>query len=206
MNQIPISIPDSEKFLVDLVSPNLDSGPWIAGGAVLRWLENKPLKNHDLDVFCKDHNQLQEIVTRLRNFGNQSRPNIWVDPKKKWSYLKYNSSQAETWKIIDQLDHTEYSVQVIKSPRANFTELLDQFDIRVCKMVTDGKTVIAADGADLDFQNKQLTLCEPLRTHCIQRLVKYMCYGYSPDWDQVQHIIESPQFPQVSQANDYNDI
>jgi hypothetical protein len=197
MENFSISISDSEKQLVDLIQPSIEHGPWIAGGAVLRWLENRPLKNHDLDVFCKTAEQYQEVLNRLKAAQNVL-----------WCRLKYSSPNAETWDgtVSHGVDRTKYAIQIIKAPRLSIEALFEQFDIRACKMVTDGTTVIAAEGARLDFENKNITLCEPLRPYCIQRLVKYMSYGYDPDWDVVQYIVNSAQFPEESVADAYIDI
>jgi hypothetical protein len=190
-------IPQNEKFLLDMIQPDLYTGPWIAGGAVLRWLDQKPLDNHDLDVFCRTSEQYLNISEKLSTLFAM---HIITDSSIS-CIRQHDSANAVTWKITK--DNTSRNVQVIKRPRLMLSELFGAFDIRVCRMATDGVGVIAAPGAWEDFQNRQITVNLPAHTHCIQRIVKYMCYGYNPSWDVLQHIIDSDDYSDTGTNDEY---
>ena len=55
-----------DQLLVNIISPDLKDGPWIAGGACLRWFQNQPVGEHsDIDVFCKNEKQAQKLIKKL---------------------------------------------------------------------------------------------------------------------------------------------
>lgn len=195
-------ISDRERVLLELIQPDLYTGPWIAGGAVLRWLNQEALGNHDLDVFCRTHQQFQNLVDVFESATCEIRfvPRI---SKSRVSGVErqYSSVHAITWKIgIDGVYHT---VQLIKTPRLSTSELFGAFDIRVCRMATDGVMFIAAPGALEDFHNRRLTVTLPSHKYCMQRIAKYMCYGYDPDWSVIQQILDSEEYSEVGNSDDY---
>jgi hypothetical protein len=187
-------IPQTEKFLLDLIQPDLYTGPWVAGGAVLRWLDQKPLDNHDLDVFCRTQDQYQQVIEKLVCIKWDSDHNIEC-------LKQHDSVNATTWKV----KHRDISrtVQIIKRPYLMLSELFSVFDIGVCRMATDGVRVIAASGALEDFQNRHISISLPAHKHCIQRIVKYMCYGYTPSWDVIQNIIDSDEYSDTGTHDEY---
>jgi hypothetical protein len=217
-----IKLPSDEKYILDLIQPNLETGPWIAGGAVLRWLENKPLGHHDVDVFCKDHQQFLKIVERLENESENRSKSLNTNKKHELfdavlglensnisvsvCHKSYDTKNAETWNITSLCQDANLpftKCQLIKKTYPSLREIFNNFDIRVCRMATDGHAVMAAPDSWQDFQNKKLNISLPARPHCIQRIVKYMCYGYEPDWDIINQIIESNEYPEISVPDEY---
>ena len=51
---------DSEP--VTLIWPDIERGPWIAGGAPLRWWQGLPVGESDIDVFCANKQQADAVI------------------------------------------------------------------------------------------------------------------------------------------------
>ena len=50
-----ISIPRVDRRVLNLVNPNIENGPWIAGGSVIRWMQGLSMNSFsDIDVFFHD--------------------------------------------------------------------------------------------------------------------------------------------------------
>ena len=57
---------------VSVIQPNVTNGPWIAGGACLRWYQNLPVADTDIDIFCSTPRQCQEVIDRIKSYGRYS--------------------------------------------------------------------------------------------------------------------------------------
>ena len=151
-----------DQTIIDLVIPNLETGPWIAGGSVLCWLKQEPVREHDIDVFVRDAAQFQQVTSRLRHGGFQ---------------LHHESANAITFKTSSAAAHT---VQVVKFFFNSVDDLLTRFDFTVCAVATDGDKIHAVPQFQEDFENKVLRLQGKLKEDALKRIVKYSVYGYMP--------------------------
>jgi len=61
---------DSEP--VSIIWPDIQQGPWIAGGACLRWFQGQPVGESDIDIFCSSREQAESIVERIKSYGRYS--------------------------------------------------------------------------------------------------------------------------------------
>ena len=55
---------DSEPL--SIIWPDLKQGPWIAGGACLRWYQCQPVGENDIDIFCSSAEQDRASSMRSR--------------------------------------------------------------------------------------------------------------------------------------------
>ena len=46
------TINEDDSEAATLIWPDIQRGPWIAGGACLRWYQGQPVGENDIDVFC----------------------------------------------------------------------------------------------------------------------------------------------------------
>ena len=191
-------IPKADQDLVKLIKPDLDIGPWIAGGAALRWYEGKSLDTHDVDVFCSSPEQYKETLDTI--FNNCQA--IWQN-----AYMTY-SILAETVNAItlNIEKHSEpknsfglknfdssWKVQVIKKYMpANLDELMEKFDISVCRVATDFKKFRIRPEAARDIKAKRLNFPNGLLPDSLKRILKYNAYGYTPDPDIWLKALEVP--------------
>jgi hypothetical protein len=151
-----------DQTIIDLVKPNLETGPWIAGGSVLCWLNQEPVREHDIDIFVRDEAQYQQVLYRLRHNGFQ---------------IHHDSGNAVTLKTYSAAAHT---VQVVKFFFESVDDLLTRFDFTVCAVATDGDKIHAVPQFQKDFEAKVLRLQGELKEDALKRIVKYIVYGYMP--------------------------
>jgi hypothetical protein len=168
----PLIHKDDRRLVGNFLKPNLEQGPWIAGGAPLRWYQNLSVGDHDIDVFFANQQQfdeLSEIVTKRLS-----------------GYILFNSEHALTLKAY--VNNLDYKVQLIKKFRPSLADLLDNFDITVCKIATDGEYWVKGQDFDRDLAARALVLHNELRPDSIKRVVKYMLYGYEPSNELLDQI------------------
>jgi len=170
MKNILIPYPEnsSSKELKNILSilPPCDilGGPWIAGGACRRILENENIKNGDIDIFFNNPFQFSEFLK-------------WFNENAK---LLLTSKLASTF--ILSLNSSEYTIQIInKKYYNNINTLIDDFDFSICQFVTDGNHFVYSKNALIDLQEKQLRIApngtiSPINS--ISRIIKYMNYGF----------------------------
>ena len=60
---------NSDQEPVNLILPNLKEGPWIAGGAALRWYQDQSVGDSDIDVFCSSEEQALRIIDYIKSYG-----------------------------------------------------------------------------------------------------------------------------------------
>jgi len=154
-----------DKGVVKLISPNIGEGPWIAGGAVIKWYKNESLGESDIDVFCKSGEQYRELIDRIASLSI--------------SCKIYESESAVTFKLLSTVSHV---IQVIKRVYPSWEELLCHFDFTACKIVTDGKEFYTPPNSSVidDINSKVLRIDGKLQPTAMKRLIKYLSYGYCP--------------------------
>jgi hypothetical protein len=166
---------------VSIINPNIDIGPWIAGGAPLRWWQNQPVSESDIDIFCRDAIQAQEVIERITSQGRYSK--------------KYESENAVTLLYWNEKDYnTQWTLQVIKKKYyKSLKEVISGFDITVCEIGTCGNEWELGIFTARDIHNKVLNFKVPLQPDALKRLIKYWVYGYEPMSGTIEAIQNNPQ-------------
>jgi hypothetical protein len=158
----------------------------VAGGAALRWFQNQAVEDHDIDIW----------------FPNEdARLNFYLHDKN--SRVVHDSKNATTYLV----DTTK--IQLIKNPYTSIMDLVKSFDITVCQIATDGNTWYYSDDFISDLKHRRLrisSLCE----NSIRRVFKYWNYGFIPDDDLLQSIINNPDtcwdYSKQMTEEDYNHV
>lgn len=157
----------TDREPVSVVDINDKEGPWVAGGACLRWYQNLPVGNSDIDVFSRNAKQAAEVIERIRSWGRYSR--------------KHESENATTFDYWDENNETHWTIQVItKRYYNNMQEIIDNFDVTVCQVATDGNQWVLGNHTARDIREKNLRMQLPLQADAVKRLTKYWIYGYRP--------------------------
>lgn len=180
---------------VYLIKPNMAGGPWIAGGAVLRWYENTPIGASDIDVFCKSKTQSNDLIKTLNQFKSCS--------------IVFTSDNAVTYHMHDDADPYQiWRIQIItKDYFSNPQDIINRFDISVCKLVTDGETTILGENTAADIRTKTLRMSYPLRNDSPKRFIKYLAYGYRPVQGLYEHILNNDDISwTITDGDGYNGI
>jgi hypothetical protein len=174
--------------VVEVIKPNLQNGPWIAGGAALKWYNNESVGTSDIDVFCRDKQQADKVTKRfaqafttVRNHESDNALTLSVAQTKKPSIF------GSTFPTTVDLKST-WNVQIITHDfYENMEAVIDRFDITVCQIATAGDEWIMCDNTAKDIRERNLRMILPLRKSSAKRLLKYWSYGYRP----VDGLVES---------------
>jgi hypothetical protein len=166
---------DSEP--VTLIWPDAKHGPWIAGGAPLRWWQGQSVGENDIDVFCANAKQAEDVIERIKDYGRWQR--------------KFDSDNATTlsyW-AKDNVSKT-WTIQVIKRRYfGSLQEIIDNFDMTVCEIGTGGNEWLLNKHTARDIRERNLRMKLPLQPDALKRVVKYWTYGYRP----VDGVLEAVQ-------------
>lgn len=156
---------DSEPFTI--IWPDMQNGPWVAGGAALRWYQGQPVGENDIDIFCRSVAQAQRVIESIKSYGRYS--------------IKYESDNATTLSYHSPNGDRYWTLQVIKRRYFNsMQEVIDNFDISVCQIGTDGNTWMLNKNTAKDIRERNLRMNMPLHPDAAKRLAKYWTYGYRP--------------------------
>jgi hypothetical protein len=151
---------------VSIIWPDMKHGPWIAGGAALRWYQGLPVGDSDIDIFCSSAEQAQQIIDNIKSYGRFS--------------TKYESENATTLSYHDK-GSKYWTLQVIKRRYfKNLQEVIDNFDISVCQIGTGGHEWLLNSNTAKDIRERNLRMNMPLQPDAAKRLAKYWTYGYRP--------------------------
>lgn len=167
-NSNPLNIPSIDvptfKFL------NLQKyGALIAGGAALRWHSGLSVEGHDIDIWCPNYTQYQRMLAYL---------------------LENNTERAHDTHNATTFKRGAYKVQLIKTCYASVEELLNSFDISVAQVATDGVRWYYGEHTLQDISDRKLRVLKQHST-ILRRLFKYWTYGYTPDDETLQQLIQN---------------
>jgi hypothetical protein len=187
------TIPANDREAVSLIGPCLTTGPWIAGGAPLRWYQNQTVGENDIDVFCANARQAAEVIERIKSYNRFN--------------VKFESDNAVTIGYSKKGDYsTTWTIQVItRRYFSSIQEVIDNFDISVCQIATCGNEWVLGNQTAKDIREKNLRMMMPLHPDAPKRLTKYWIYGYRPVPGLLESIIKNPDTRWTySNDEDYN--
>jgi hypothetical protein len=177
---------------VNLIWPDIDRGPWIAGGAALRWYQNQPVGENDIDVFCANITQASDVVERIKSYGRYS--------------IKFESENAATLEYWSKDDYNRrWTIQIITRRYFNSLEdVINNFDITVCEVGTAGNEWLLGPFTARDIRERNLRFKMPLQPDAMKRMVKYWAYGYRPVEGTMSAVQNNPIGKwQFTEAEDY---
>lgn len=176
---------------MSIIQPDIKKGPWIAGGAPLRWFQGLPVSENDIDIFCRSPKQVQEVIDRIKSYGRYS--------------TKYDSENAVTLRYHSKEDKY-WTLQIVKRKFFNdMQEVIDNFDITVCQVGTDGHYWSLANNTAKDIRERNLRMNMPLHPDAAKRLLKYWTYGYRPVEGLIEAVQTNPIATKEFQNEEYGD-
>jgi hypothetical protein len=182
---IPFSVVHPNDYLpVTIIQPNLNNGPWIAGGAALSWYQGLPINEGDIDVFCKNPQQAKKLIDYIDN--------LELDFFNGYKTCVSKTDNAVTYHIelvnSKSSDNDYWKIQIITCKYfSSIQEVIDSFDITVCQVATCGYEWILGDKTAKDINDRNLRF-NHLTKDSPKRLVKYWCYGYIPNTDTLESV------------------
>ena len=188
------TIPQADREPVTLINPQNDKGPWIAGGAPMRWYQGQPVGDSDIDVFCRSARQAETLIDEIKSYGRY--------------HVKADTANAVTIDYWTKGDvTTKWTIQIIKRTFFNsIEEIIKTFDITVCQIATDGESWTLGERTARDIREKNLCMSLPLHDDAVKRLVKHWVYGFRPVDGLLDAIKDNPETKWAfNPAEDYSD-
>ena len=154
--------------LREVIGLNLDTGPYLAGGAARATLTQEPVK--DFDVFFASQEQADAAERALIAAGAIPIPrapgSVTVAPRPGSELIRsIYLDLPGVGPVNIARTHVFPSVDV----------LLDSFDFTVCQIATDGRVTRSSPGALADVEARRLCL---VRETIAARIWKYLGRGY----------------------------
>ena len=170
-----ITVPLEDRFFLKYLNLNMEEGPWIAGGSVMKWVQGKPVKHHDVDVFCASEKQFEDVTARCAAMGVKCG-------------IVANTENAVTYELRDKHGNKTHNLQVIKKHFFQTArDVILAFDLVVCQFVTDGKQVVHTNQAMTDLKTKRINIASK-NGSLPKRILKYMTYGFAPSEQTIEYI------------------
>lgn len=157
---------------------DLASGGWVAGGAALRLLGGLPWQpGSDLDLFCRDVEQAVALEAAARR--------TFQCPDDPFAARQAGNPRVmvpEERLVADGSPGYHRAVQIVRSQfYADVAELLADFDFTICRVATDGRTLVYDPQARADLEAGLLRPVTERRVRRTpERVVKYLRYGFAP--------------------------
>jgi hypothetical protein len=169
---------------INIINPDIDNGPWIAGGACLKWIQNQPVgKYSDIDVFCKNEQQAKKLIDFITN--DLGLKNHSGDVRQ-----LFKTDNATTFIIEANSNH--WKLQIITCNYFNsIQEVIDCFDITVCQVATTGNEWVLGERTAKDINQRNLRFTK-ITNAAPKRLIKYWTYGYTPEPGTIEAIQNHP--------------
>jgi len=150
------------KMLSALPQPSA-KGPWIAGGALRRTLQQMPLES-DVDYFFRDAAQAQAFGEQLQANGG-------------WQISQ--REHATTYGV--KHDHSTIIVQAVTMAYyPTLEDCLDSFDFTITQFGYDGADLVCGPFSLWDLARKRLALHRlTFGVSTVRRLIKYTRQGFT---------------------------
>lgn len=167
----------TDRQAVAVIEPDLIEGPWIAGGAALRWFQNQPVMDSDIDVFCRSRKQADQVIAKIKSYNRYE--------------IKHESDNAVTICYHDKdIWSQSWNLQIVtKSFFSDAKSVIDQFDITVCQIATTGTEWILGDSTAKHIRSRTLAFTDQRGPDSVKRLVKYWVYGFRPEAGTLETLI-----------------
>lgn len=164
-----------DRSVINAIKPNLETGPWIAGGAAMAWFRGEQLHGAmvdyptltDIDVYFASQDQLHATQQAMSNF-NESQA------------TKYQTKNAETFLFFQNTAYCWKIQFITRQFYSSVDSVLAAFDFTCCGVATDGASFKLLPGAAQDLNAKVLNINKFNPDSALQRTLKYWSYGYTP--------------------------
>ena len=165
------------EYALEILPKCSESGPWIAGGSLLRTYTGQPLDS-DIDVFFQNKEQCDKYI-----FDLSAKSYKGLAEERKSSDYQVKGMFVNQWHNTLTINYMEreWKIQCVTFIYFNnIVELFSSFDFDVCMWAYDGQNVHSYESTVNSIKNKTMNLKKinyPSVT--LKRLVKYMRQGYN---------------------------
>ena len=152
---------DFQTYLQEVVKPDWQFGPWVAGGSIRRLLTGGSPFESDIDVFFASETQKDAWLERIKAAFPEA--------------VSLANAQNVTLTLPDGKKLQAIHVAYYETPQA----VIDSFDYTICQLVTDGERLETGEFTLWDLARKRLVLHRleyPVPT--MRRMIKYVKQGF----------------------------
>ena len=169
------------EYLVDILPPFTEDGPWIAGGSLLRTKMGLPMST-DIDIFFKNEQQLFDYKLKMKSQYEGKQFTYVTDSNGKYAYnifIKYMDSN--------------YKIQLItKKFYDGPCKVLDDFDINICQLAYDGKRLYVEQNAINSIEERTFYLNKISNgANVMSRCMKYARLGFYLSHSEIEKFISN---------------
>lgn len=182
----------NDKIVLSIIKPHLVYGPWIAGGAAIKWYNGQNVDLSDIDVFCRTDEQYNNVFDSLK--------------RDEFSVV-CQTPNATTFKFIgwDEDIIFDTTVQLVKKTYESCESVLNDFDIVACKIATDGVKFEMMEGVKDHIATKTLHTVN-VRPSLPKRFGKYYAYGYKPTKETLEALLFTETEIDFSNMDEYDHV
>lgn len=149
-----------------------DNGPWVAGGAVRRFMANETLDGADIDVFFKDLAQANAAVAAIEQWGPEFADFGLVSCNEPFLVTAWSTFYTLKTGLKVNLVHSKFF--------ENAEAVIDSFDFVHCQFITDGKQIGHTEKAPAASGEKQLRFRQTDSVPAtLRRALKYAAQGFT---------------------------
>lgn len=169
------------EYLVDILPPFTEDGPWIAGGSLLRTKMGLPMIT-DIDIFFKSEEQYSNYYAKLKS-GYDG---------KQFSYVTDSDSKFAKNVFIKYMDRN-YKLQLIKRKFYDSPcKVLDDFDINICQLAYDGTSLYVEQNAINSIEERTFYLNKISNgANVMSRCMKYARLGFYLSHSEINKFFET---------------
>lgn len=192
--QMHYLIPQLDSEFVKVINPS-PAGPWICGGACLRWYQGQHItdSNADIDVYVTSDVQYKHVTELVGKLNGAS---VEVLTDNAVTYTINNNGRLLKVQII---------TKHLKENFTNISELLETFDMSVCKIGFDGVEFhIASPYFHSDVRQRLIRMDGPPKKGAFTRLIKYMAQGYKPIPGLFSDLLDSDEAMEPVPGGEYD--
>ena len=169
------------EYLVDVLPLFTEDGPWIAGGSLLRTKMGLPMST-DIDIFFKNEQQLFDYKLKMKSQYEGKQFTYLTDSNSKYAYnifIKYMDSK--------------YKIQLItKKFYDGPCKVLDDFDLNICQLAYDGKSLYVEENALRSIEDKTFYLNRISNAVTVMsRCMKYAHLGFNLPHSEIERFFSS---------------
>ncbi len=164
-------------------------GPWIAGGAVRRFLLEQDPWCADIDYFCTDLQQFHVLCSRLESMDAQS----------------IDSTDHHNTYLFETNPHSPpLRIQIVRSRfKPTLQAHLDEFDFTICQTGWNGDHFVLSPQSVMDLKRQELNCTGTFHSPAgsWMRIIKYAKQGYTPSQKCITTLLSKAQTTQDTQSN-----
>jgi hypothetical protein len=165
-----------KRVISNTIQPGFDDGVWVCGGAALSLYTDDFRPCQDIDVYCRSVSHSNVVQNMLLADG----------------YAKsYTTDNAITFSNLNLTNYPK--VQLIIRNFDCVDDVLNSFDITICKIAVDSKFNFRLNGSTKnDIKNKVIRFnSSPGNSngkYLVKRLTKYYVRGYNPSKELIEYM------------------